>query len=447
MHPRTRALSSLALLAVLAMIQASSADEKPASDDWPCWRGPDRTGLSLETGLLKQWPEGGPKLAWKISGLGDGYSSPSIAGTKIFILGTKGRNEHLICLDRADGKQQWTTEIGAEKGSYAGPRSTPTVDGDRVYGLSSNGKLACLSTDTGKVLWKCDLMADFGGQHGNWAYAESPLIDGERVICTPGGDNATMVALDKKTGKEIWRAPVKGLKAKGGFAGGGFGKGKGKGKFGKMGGARGYSTAGYASAITIEVEGVKQYVQFVGGGVVGIAAKDGKLLWHYDEPGSGSNANCATPIFHEGSIFAAAGYRVGGGRAKLVKNGEQFKAEQVYFAKDMQNHHGGMVLVDGHVYGTNATSLVCLDFKTGEVKWTARGVGKGSVAFADGHLYHRGEDGSVALVEANPAAYKEKGRFKQPERSSQRAWAHPVIAGGKLYLRDWDRLLVYDLKK
>jgi outer membrane protein assembly factor BamB len=417
------------------------AQLKSAPGDWPGWRGPDRTGISPETGLLQSWPKDGPPLAWKVRGLGRGHGTVSLAAGKIYVIGSKGRAEYLRCLDAGGGKELWAVEIGAEHGQRPAPRSTPTVDGGRVYTISSNGKVTCVDAAKGEVVWQRDMLTEFRGNHGNWAYAESPLIDGDRLICTPGGDGATIVCLDKADGKDVWRSSVSGLKKKEG------GKGKGKGKGGSGGGPRGYSTAGYSSAVVAETGGVRQYVQFLDGGVVGVRASDGKLLWHYDDPGTGNNANCSSPIFHEDSVFAAAGYGVGGGRAKVVPAGDAFKAEQLYFVRQMQNHHGGMVLVDGHVYGTNNSGLVCVEFKTGQVKWAhARGVGKGSVVYADGHLYHRGERGDVALVEANPGEYKEKGRLRQPERSDDPAWAHPVIAGGKLYLRDADALFCYDVK-
>lgn len=435
-----RALLILALAVATVPDSFLSAQLKSTPGDWPAWRGPDRNGLSRETGLLREWPAGGPKLLWKATGLGGGFSTPSVAGGRIYVMGAKdqaegkgktkgkgkagpGSAESVLCLDARDGKPIWSTEIGALAGGHPGPRSTPTIDDDRVYAISSNGILACLGTGKGEVVWKRNLRSDFAGQSGGWAYTESPLVDGDTLICTPGGEAATLVALDKKTGKEIWRAPVKGLKAKRGS----------------------YNRAGYSSAIVVESGGVKQYVQFLSGGVVGIAAKDGKLLWHYDEPANGT-ANCSTPIFHDDSVFAASAYSTGGGRAKIVKAENGFKAEPVYFLNKLQNHHGGMVLVGEHVYGTGSGSLMCINFKDGKEAWSSRGAGKGSVAYADGHVYQRGEDGMVCLVEATPAGYKEKGRFKQPDRSSLRAWAHPVIAGGKLYLRDWNVLLCYDVK-
>jgi outer membrane protein assembly factor BamB len=433
----------LAAALVCAAAQPALAQPKSDSGDWPGWRGPDRTGVSKETGLLKEWPEGGPKLAWKIKGLGDGYSTPSIAGGKIFVLGTKGRDEYVIALSAKDGERLWVTQLGSEAGLFAGPRSTPTVDGGLVYALSSDGKLACVTADKGEVKWQKNLKSDFGGKNPMFAYAESPLIDGDTLVCTPGGDDMTLVGLNKTTGELKWKAPVKGLpapKSNGSFGGPGGGRGPGG-----RGGPVTYATPGYSSVIIAEVDGVKQYIQFLTGGVVGVSAADGKLLWHYDHPSSGQ-ANCSTPIFRDGDVFAASAYRTGGGKAHIKKDGKDgFKVEEAFFVRELQNQHGGLVLVGDHLYGTNETALLCVNFKTGKVEWSERCVGKGSVAAADGLLYVRGENGKVALVEANPAGYKEKGLFTQPDRGREKAWPHPVITSGKLYLRDWDGLFCYDI--
>ncbi len=421
MRKHAVALAALSLLAGLTA--PARAQFRAPPGDWPGWRGPDRTGLSTETGLLASWPEGGPKLLWKATGLGDGFSTPSIAGGRIYLMGTRGRTELLLALDVKDGKRLWDAEVGSMAGGRPGPRSTPTVDGDRVYALSSDGKLVCVPAGGGQPLWKKDFRADFGGRHGRWAYAESPLVDGDVLVCTPGGDGAALVALNKLTGDVIWKSPVKGA----------------------AGRRQAYSTAGYSSAIVAEAGGVKQYVQFLAGGVVGVKASDGTHLWSYNRPANGT-ANCSTPIFKDGCVLAASAYSTGGGMARLVPDGDKFEAKQEYFLSSLQNHHGGLVLVGDHVYGTGSNALYCVDFKTGKVAWSNRSVGKGSVAYADGHLYVRGERGGVALVEATPSGYKEKGRFEQPGRSAQPAWPYPVVAGGRLYLRDWDALFCYDVK-
>lgn len=414
-----------ASVALLGCLQASPsfAQLKALPGEWPGWRGPDRDGLSPEKGLLKQWPEGGPKMLWKITELGAGFSTPSVAQGKIFVMGTKGKDEYIIALDFTDGKRLWDSKIGTLAGGHPGPRCTPTVDGDKLYALSSDGKLVCAATASGEVVWKKDLKADFGGKTGSWAYAESPLIDGDTLICTPGGDKATMLALNKVTGATIWQGAVTSLD----------------------GVKKNFGTAGYSSAIVANLHGKKQYLQFLSGGVVGVDAQTGKFLWHYDKPANGT-ANCSTPLVHGNSVFAASNYGVGGGLASIKKDGDSFTAEEDYFVKAMQNHHGGMILVGDHLYGTGAQTLICLEIKTGKIAWQERGVGKGSIFYADGLLFHRSENGPVALVEATPTGYVEKGRFSQPDRSEKKAWPHPVVVGGRLLLRDQDVLLCYDVK-
>jgi outer membrane protein assembly factor BamB len=427
----TPALATLLVLTGLALLcspaepaGAGNAPRRPAGSaagEWPQWRGPDRTGISRETGLLKSWPAGGPKLLWKADGLGGGYSTPSVAGGRIFGMGYRGEDEVVWALDARTGKEAWGTAIAAanrrRKGYGDGSRSTPTVDGARLFALGDSGDLVCLETATGRLVWKKDLVTDFGGGVPGWGYAESPLVDGEKVVVTPGGRMATLVALNKLNGEVIWKAQVP----------------EGDG-------------AQYSSIIAADVDGQRQYIQFLRGGVVGVSAKDGKFLWRYDRPANGT-ANISTPIFRDNHVFAASGYNTGGGLAKLTTSPGGVTATEVYFTRNMQNHHGGMVLIKDHLYGFNGSNLACIDFKTGALAWENRSVGKGSVAYADGNLYVRSERGPVALVEANPTMYVEKGRFDQPERSSKAAWPHPVVAGSRLYLRDQDILLCYDVKQ
>ena len=423
----------LTTLLVFAAVPAFAAD--PGPFDWPQWRGPNRDGLSKETGLLKEWPAGGPKQVWKITGLGDGFSTPSVSAGRLYLMGTKGKDEYMICLNEKDGSRAWDVKAGTETGGYPAPKSTPTVDDGFAYAVSSDGTLVCVDIAKGTLQWKKGYKSDFHGQPGGWAYTESPLIDGDLLIGTPGGSDAAVVALQKKTGEVVWKTAVKGIAR----------KPAPEGKKQKPGGGPDYSQAGYSSVVKAEIGGVKQYVQFLSGGVIGVNAKDGKLLWHYEEPAN-QTANISTPVVQGDYVFAATAYSTGGGQAKIVKTGNGFEAEQQYFLSRFQNHHGGVVLVKDHLYGTGGGSLFCVDFKTGKIAWEDRSVGKGSVTYADGHLYVRGENGKVALVEANPEKYVETGRFDQPDRSKQAAWPHPVVANGKLYLRDWDVLLCYDVK-
>jgi outer membrane protein assembly factor BamB len=424
----------LLMAAVAAFPGAAKAQLKASEDDWPGWMGADRTGVSHETGLLKQWPKDGPKLVWEAKGIGEGYSTSSVSGGKIYLMSNRGMSdEFAIALSVKDGSKIWEQRIGKvgpNRGpQYPGSRSTPTVDGDAVYVLGSDGDLACLDAAKGEVRWKKNLREDFDGKCGMWAYAESPLIDGDTLVCTPGGDKATLAALNKNNGNVIWKVVVP---AKGGAARG-------------VGGS---NTAAYGSAIAATVGGVKQYIQILTGGVVSVAAKDGKLLWSYDK--LTGNTMCNTPLFHDGYVILSAFNPRGGSGSTLLKltaTGENVKAEEVYLNKDLSAQHGGVVRVGEAIYGTNNTGLVRIDFKTGETKWQDRSVGKGSIAAADGELYVRSENGPVALVEANPTAYKEISRFDQPNRSKQKAWPHPVIAGGRLYLRDQDVLLCYDVKQ
>jgi outer membrane protein assembly factor BamB len=399
--------------------------------DWPQWQGPQRDGISRETGLLKEWPKDGPPLAWKIKDIGAGFSAPSVAGGRIFGMSYRGDDEVVWARDEKDGAEAWTVKIDPASHKIGGPgmgqegsRCTPTVDGDLLYALGTSGDLVCLRTADGSEVWRKNLVNDFNGRAmARWAYCESPLLDGDKLICTPGGKDATIVALNKKTGELIWKTPVP----------------DGNG-------------AGYASPIVIEAAGRRQYVHFLEGGLVGIDAATGKLLWR-DNKGANRIANCATPIFSDDCVFAASAYGAGGVLVRLSKDGDGVKAEEVYTTPKMQNHHGGMILCDGCLYGANGGNgggwLVCLDFKTGNVNWDERDgkrAPKGSLAMADGRLYYRYENGTMTLLEPSAKEYIERGRFEQPDRSRSNDWCHPVIANGKLYLRDQDVLLCYDIR-
>ncbi len=388
-----------------------------AAADWPQWRGPNRDGHSPETNLLDEWPAGGPPLAWKTNGLGAGYSSVSVAGQRIFTMGDRPDSSFVHAFDLA-GKPLWSTKIGKPGGGggYAGPRCTPTADGAFVYALGQYGDLVCVEAGTGKEVWRKNLMKDFGGQVGDWGYSESPLVDGDRLVCTPGGKQGTLLALDKKTGAKTWQC------------------------------AEFIDRAEYSSPMVAEIGGKRQYIQLTGESVAGVAAENGKLLWRTAR--KGSTAVIPTPIIHGDHVYVTSGYGIGCNLFKITTRGASFKAEEVYSNKVMNNHHGGAVLVGEHVYGySDGKGWVCQNFRSGEMVWSDKKLGKGSIIFADNHLILRseGSKGTVVLIAASPNGYEEKGRFDQPARSGKESWPHPVIAGGKLYLRDQDLLLCYRL--
>jgi len=632
--------------------------------DWPQWQGPSRDGKSADTGLLKQWPKEGPPLAWKIDKLGGGDGGPAIAAGRIFLMSNRGDEEVVWARSEKDGSEIWVTPLGPAfqqqpSQGKEGPSCTPTVDGERLYVEGMGGNVACLQVQDGKIVWQRSLTEDFGGRRPMWSYRESPLVDGDKVIVTPGVADAILVALNKLTGETIWKAkmpdspagasgapggsgggrggvggpgtaggpgggrggsgggsatgvtgtkdpglfssehfsmtafsckipngkylaklyfaetyegitgpgqrvfsfnvqgrefkdfdiwvkaggpnrayietvpvevtngefrivftpkvenpaikaievlpqaegaaagattvrikagsaatftdssgnvwqpdqgfeggmtnpmtggPGAGAGGFGGFPGGGQGGpggfGGGRGGPGGFGGSGGGGAA-YASPIAIDFDGQRQYVQLTARTLIGVAASDGKFLWRYDQPANRMGINCTTPIYHDGMVFASSAYGAGAGLVKLSKDANgAVKAEEVYSTRDMQNHHGGMILLDGCLYGASGGNeggaLMCLDFKTGKVLWDQRETvgrrAKGSLALADGLLYHRMEDGTMCLVEPNPKQYTERSRFQQPDRTRLPAWSHPVVANGKLYVRDQDVLFCYDVK-
>lgn len=392
----------------------------PAAD-WPQWRGPDRTGVSQEKGLLQEWPEGGPKLAWKAEQFGTGYSSPVVVKGVVYTQTTRDGVEYAVALTEADGKEKWATEIGKvgknNGPQYPGTRSTPTVDGDHLYCLASDGELNCLTT-AGKVVWHKNLAKDFDGKVGNWAYTESVLVDGDAVVCTPGGETATLAKLKKTTGEVIWKAAVPGG-----------------------------DVADYASIMPVTVNGKKEYVQYMRKAAVGVDAETGKFLWKHTRT-QDAGASILTPVVDRNVVFVA-GSRTGGAALKLSTDGDAVKADEVFFDKAFGPSSGGAVLLDGHLYFTagQAGKLYCVEFATGSVKWTEPGVGNASLCYADGRLYLRGWTGEIALAAVSPDKYEEKGRFKQPDKSKITGWPHPVVANGKLYVRDMDTLLCFDVKK
>lgn len=421
----------LVLTASVGMLLLS---QLATASDWPQWRGPRRDGRSAETGLLQAWPEAGPPLAWSAAGLGQGFSSVAVAGGRVFTMGDLDDGQYVVALKEDGGELLWKTRVGStHEDDYGGPRATPTTDGDLLYVMTTGGELVCLEAATGKQRWRRNLTAEFDAflmqANGNtdWRFSESPLVDGERVVVTPGHVRALMVAFDKTSGEEMWRTQGRRL------------------------GPIGADGAGYSSVVISEAAGTRQYVQLVGRGLIGVEAASGRLLWSYNRVAN-DIANIATPIVHEDYVFSSTGYGTGAALVRIRRDGEEIAAEEVYFleADTLQNHHGGMILHAGTLFtgtGHNKGFPIAVDFMTGEVAWgPERNAGKSSAAisFADGRIYFRYQDGLMILVEATPEGYREHGSFMIPEVTKP-SWSHPVIANGRLLLREQERLYSYDI--
>lgn len=416
-HP-VRTLGALALFGMIGTADAG---------DWPQWRGPARDGVSAETGLLKEWPAGGPPLLWHIGNAGSGYATPAVVGDRIYLLGNEGvEDEFVRAWSTRDGKQLWQARLGKvgnpnQQPKFPAARSTPTVDGEVLFALGSDGDLACVETATGKIRWQKSLRTDFGGKPGIWAYSESPLVDGNTLVCTPGGADATMLALDKKSGEVLWKLAVPGGE-----------------------------DAAYSSVVIADVGGIRQYVQMLHKGLVGVEAKTGRLLWRHDKTTSRYNANIPTPVVHGADVYSA-GAGTGGGLVHLKSNAGGVEAEPVYFSAKLPTAIGGSVRVGEFLFGTTGQGMLCSEFATGTVRWEERALGAASVCLADNRLYLNAENGDVGLAEPSPEGYREKGRFTPPGRPSrsqpmEKGWAYPVVADGRLYLRDHGQLWCYDVR-
>ena len=403
--------------------------------DWPRWRGPNHDAKSSETGLLKEWPEDGPRLLWEIAGLGPGYSSVAIVDGKLYTMGDrKGRSEgstnaqHIIAYDLATRKELWATKVGPRHGD-GGPRCTPTVSDGLVYAIGTSGDLVCADAESGEVRWRKNLQSDFDGKNPNWRYSESPLVDGDRLLCTPGSREAVIVALNKRTGQLIWKCSMPDI------------------------GPKGKEQAGYSSIVISEAGGVRQYVQLTNKGLIGVAAEDGTFLWGYNKIAN-RTANVPTPVPQGDHVFCSTAYGTGSALLKLEATGDGVTAQEVYFLDDrmFQNHHGGFIRVGDYIYGGhghNKGKPTCIEMRTGKVMWQQDQPGGGSAAvlYADGHLYFRYQNNLMALIDANPQRYNLKSTFKLPKRDgmSGPGWAHPVISDGKLYIRHADVLFCYDI--
>jgi outer membrane protein assembly factor BamB len=388
--------------------------------DWAQWRGPNRDGCSSETGLLKAWPKSGPKLLWKATGLGAGFSTVATAGDRIYTTGDKAGSCYVHALALNGGKILWSTKLGKAGapgwGGFTGPRSTPTIDGDVLFVIGQYGELVCLKIADGAKVWQKHLVNDFSGKRPEWGYSESVLVDGDQVVCTPGGSQGAVVALNKRTGKKLWQTKE--------FT----------------------DEAHYSSLVGAEIAGVKQYVQLTSESVVGVGT-DGVVLWRSER--KGKTAVIPTPIVQGNKVYVTSGYGAGCNLFEIQSAGGKLQARQVYAERSITDQHGGALRVGDYVYGhCDRQGWVCQELATGEIKWAEKKqIGKGSLTCADGRLYLRAEDkGIVGLIEATPAGYKEVGRFVQPDFGKPKTWPHPVVSGKKLYLRDQGNLFCYDVQ-
>ncbi len=396
---------------IAAVVVFSLSEVAAQSADWPQWRGPNRDGISKDTGLLKEWPENGPPLIWKITGAGNGYSSLAIAGGRLFTMGVRGGREYVLAFDVATGKEIWATPNGRvfNNDQGDGPRGTPTVDGNRLFALGGNGDLSCIETEAGRVVWTLNILQKFGGSNPRWGISESPLVIGEKVLVNAGGPNASLVALNKMDGSVIWKTQS--------------------------------DSAGYSSAMPVQVGGTTQIVFFTDLRAVGVDLKDGKFLWSYPRA-SNKTANVATPVVRGNRVFLSSDYGTGAGLVEIKDDGS---AQEVYFTKQMRNHHSSSILIGDYLYGFSSGILTAMRFDTGAVAWRDRSVGKGSLAYADGQLYALSENGVVGLIDATPTGYVERGRFRIPQDSLP-TWTHPVVTGGRLYLRDQNTIYAFDVR-
>jgi len=420
---------------VLAMVVSSPAvysQSAASGGNWPQWRGPNRDAVSSDTGLLQSWPEGGPRRLFAATGMGSGFSSVAVTGGRIYTMGDRRDGQYVLAFNEADGAPLWATHVGGTHvDQYGGPRATPTVDGAMLYAVSTDGDFVALESATGALQWRKSLPTDFGAPTPGWQFAESPLVDGDRVVITPGSRRAAMVAFDKITGKEIWRAAMPSI------------------------GSNGLDGPDYSSIVISNGGGVKQYVRLMGRGVISVRANDGWFLWGYNNVAN-NVANISTPIIKDNLVFASTGYQTGAALLELSAAPEgRTTARERYFlaSRVFQNHHGGMVLIGDHVYaghGHNRGTPIAIELATGRVAWGGdiRNAGEGSAAVmaADGHLYFRYQNGVMMLIEAAPAGYREKGQFMIPNVRNP-SWSHPVVTGGRLYLREQDTLNVYDVKR
>lgn len=413
MQVRSGVTLALAVLALTGMVSTQSPPATPA--EWFQWRGPDRDGISQETGLLQDWPKAGPPQVWRTAGAGNGYSSFSSSGGRLFTLGARAGNEYVMAFDRATGKKVWEYLNGRryENDRGDGPRSTPTVEGDRLYVLGGSGDLTCLEHATGRKIWSINLIQKFGGRNPYWGYSESPLIVGDRLLVNAGGPRASIVAIAKADGATLWQNYA--------------------------------DEPGYSSPMLMRTGSLNQVIFFTGSRALAVEPRDGRLLWSYHKVANGT-ANVATPIVRGTRVFFSSDYGTGAALLDIRAAGNLASANEMYFTRDMRNHHASSVLIEDHLYGFSSSILTALKFDTGVMAWRDRSIGKGSLIFADRRLYLYSEDGVVGLAEASPAGYREHGRFSLAQQSGLSTWSHPIISGGLLIIRDQDSVYAYDVR-
>jgi outer membrane protein assembly factor BamB len=409
---------ALAAVLVLPLLAPQSAGSAPAGPYWPEFHGPARDNISRETGLMKAWPAGGPPLVWKRADCGRGYSGVTIAGGLLFTSGDFGDDEALLAFD-LDGKPAWRAVHGrAWKGPQPGARAAPTWNDGLLYHLNPHGLLSCLEATTGRTVWSADLVKRFGARVGSWGFTESVIVEGDRLFCMPGGTEGRVVALDRKTGATVWaNTEIR-------------------------------DRAAYASPILVTHNGVRQFITLARESVIGVDAATGRLLWSHGHP-STCDQNVTSPIYHDGGVFVTSGHRAGARVARLSADGK--KVEETWYLQEFDNCHGGVILLDGYLYGSGCRlyerGLVCVEFATGRKAYNAREIGKVSVTYADGRLYCLGNDASMALVDVNPQRATGAGKFTPPWKNPAPCLSHPVVCGGRLYVRHLNELFAYDVRE